>query len=213
VTVGVASPARPFDLVIFDLDDTLIDLYRDVRLAQLEMFTGLPAASIHAAIFASEFEPAAERGAYASGDEYLRAFNERIGASLTRQQWVSARHAATRVRPDMLQLLADVRARTNVALLTNNGALLRESLPELVPEICALIPDRLHASHEFGARKPEPEVFLRLVARHGIAPARALFIDDHDEYIRGAVAAGLDAIQCRDAQQVRAELRRRQVID
>jgi FMN phosphatase YigB (HAD superfamily) len=56
-------------------------------------------------------------------------------------------------------------------------------------------------------------VFLRLVARHGVAPARALFIDDHDEYIRGALAAGLDAIQCGDAAQVRDELRRRRVID
>ena len=78
----------------------------------------------------------------------------------------------------MLKLLRDVGARTDVALLTNNGALLLEALPELVPEVCALIPGRMHASCEFGARKPEPEVFRRLVARHGVAPERALFIDD-----------------------------------
>ena len=208
-----AATSRPFDLVIFDLDETLIDLDRKVRLAQLEAFTGLPAAFIHDRTFGSAFEPDAERGAYLTGDEYLRAFNERLGANLTRAQWVAARGAATRVRPGMLGLLRDVRARTDVALLTNNGALLRESLPDLVPEICALIPERRHASCEFSARKPEPEVFLRLVGRHGVAPARALFIDDHAEYIAGAISAGLSAIQCRDEAQVRAELVNRGVID
>jgi putative hydrolase of the HAD superfamily len=113
----------------------------------------------------------------------------------------------------MLRILADVRARTAVALLTNNGALLREALPELVPDICALIPERRHASHEFGARKPEREVFLRLLARYDVDPARALFIDDDPEYVAGAASAGLATLRYSDAAQVRAELVRRRVID
>lgn len=198
--------ATPFDLVIFDLDDTLIDFRREARLAALSGFAKLPAAHIHDAIWGSDFERAAECDAHASGEDYLRGFNSRIGARLTRAQWVAARAVAMRVRPRMLELLAAVRERTAVALLTNNGALLRESLPELVPEICALIPERLHASHEFGARKPEPEVFRRLLARYDVAPARALFIDDVDEFVMGAKAAGLAAIRYVDEAQVRAEL-------
>src|SRR5262245_41106022 len=174
--------------------------------------TGLPAGDIHEAIWASEFEHAAERGAYPTGEEYLQAFNQRIGATLSRAEWVAARGAAMRVRPEMLELLRDVAAHIDVALLTNNGALLRESLPELVPEICALIPERRHASHEFGARKPEPEVFQRLLTRHGVDASRALFIDDDAEYISGARCAGLDTILYRDAAQVRGELQRRGVI-
>jgi putative hydrolase of the HAD superfamily len=204
--------SRPFDLVIFDLDDTLIDLDRSERLARLAADTGLAAQFLHDSIWASDFEPAAERDAQATGESYLRAFNARIGANLTRAQWIAARGAATRIRPRMLQLLSEVGARTEVALLTNNGALLREALPELVPEICALIPGRMHASCEFGARKPEPEVFRRLVARHAVRPRRALFIDDHAEYVAGAIAAGLQAIQCVDEAQLRGELTRRGVL-
>src|SRR5689334_14179065 len=145
---GSARP-MPFDLVIFDLDDTLIEFRRDLRLAALAATTGLPEAHIHDAIWGSDFERDAERDARSTGDDYLRNFNARIGATLTRAQWVAARAAGMRIRPRMLELLAEVRMRTSVALLTNNGALLRESLPELVPQICALIPDRRHASHEF----------------------------------------------------------------
>jgi glucose-1-phosphatase len=203
---------RKFDLVIFDLDDTLIEFRREARLAALASTTGLPESHIHEAIWGSDFERDAERDAHATGDDYLRAFNARIGARLTRAQWIAARRAGMRVRPGMLDLLAEVRSRTAVALLTNNGALLRESLPELVPEICALIAGRLHASHEFGARKPEPEVFIRLLDRHGVAPARALFIDDDAEYVAGASHAGLDAIRYLDDAQVRAELERRAII-
>jgi putative hydrolase of the HAD superfamily len=205
--------SQPFDLVIFDLDDTLVEFRRAARLAALAQCTGLPEAHIHDAMWGSDFERAAERDARATGDDYLAAFNARIGARLTRAQWIAARAAGMHVRPRMLELLAAVRARTAVALLTNNGALLREALPELVPDICALIPDRLHASHEFGARKPEPEVFARLLARHGVAPARALFIDDDAEYITGAAAAGLAALRYVGDAQVRAELVRRGVIE
>ena len=196
---------RPFDLVIFDLDDTLIDLERGRRLDVLSALTGHSASHIHATIWDSDFECAAERGAYSSGEAYLRAFNARLGTELSRAQWIAARAAAMHPRPGMIELLREVGRRTNVALLTNNGALLREALPELAPVVCALIP-RLHASCEFQARKPEPEVFTRLIGRYGITPPRALFIDDSAEYVAGAQSAGLAAVRFSDERQVRAAL-------
>lgn len=177
------------------------------RLDVLAALTSLPRDHIHAAIWGSDFERAAEQGAYATGDAYLAGFNERIGFELTRDQWIAARAAAMRARPEMVALVAELKPHFELALLTNNGALLRESLPVLVPEICALIHHRLHASCDFGARKPDPAVFTRLVARYGVAPARALFIDDHDEFVAGARTAGLATIHYQSTAQVRDRLR------
>jgi putative hydrolase of the HAD superfamily len=112
-----------------------------------------------------------------------------------------------RTRTEMIAIVAELKPRFELALLTNNGALLRESLPLLVPEVCALIDRRLHASCDFGARKPDPAVFTRLVARYGVPPARALFIDDHAEYVEGARRAGLAAIHFQAAEPLRACLR------
>lgn len=197
---------RPFDLIIFDLDETLIDFVPARRLDFLAALTRLPREHIHGAIWGSDFERSAEQGAYATGDAYLAGFNQRIGFALTRNQWIAARAAAMRVRPEMVALVAELKPRFELALLTNNGALLRESLPVLVPEICALIDRRLHASCDFGARKPDPEVFTRLVARYGVAPERALFVDDHDEFIEGARRAGLAGVHFQSANQLRASL-------
>jgi putative hydrolase of the HAD superfamily len=53
--------------------------------------------------------------------------------------------------------------------------------------------------------KPEPEIFLRLLQRHGLAAARTAFVDDHPANVAAARALGLhavafdDAAQCRDA--------------
>jgi glucose-1-phosphatase len=197
---------RPFDLIIFDLDETLVDFVPARRLDVLAALTALPREHIHAAIWGSDFERAAEQGAYATGDDYLAGFNQRIGFALTRDQWIAARAAAMRARPEMVALVAELKPHFELALLTNNGALLRESLPMLVPEICALIDRRLHASSDFGARKPDPEVFRRLVARYGVAPARALFIDDHDEFVEGARRAGLATVHFQSADRLRTSL-------
>ena len=198
---------RPFDLIIFDLDETLIDFVPARRLDFLASLTALPREHIHAAIWGSDFERAAEQGAYETGDAYLAGFNERIGFALTREQWIAARRAAMRTRPEVIAIVAELKPHFELALLTNNGALLRESLPVLVPEICALIDRRRHASCDFGARKPDPEVFTRLVARYGVAPARALFIDDHDEFVAGARRAGLATVHFQSADQLRTCLR------
>ena len=197
---------QPFDLIIFDLDETLVDFTPARRLEFLAQLTGLPQDRIHDSIWGSDFERAAEQGAYATGDAYLAGFNQRLGFELTREQWVAARRAAMRARPEMIAIVAELRPRFELALLTNNGALLRESLPLLVPEVCALIDRRLHASCDFGARKPDPEVFTRLVGRYGVAPGRALFIDDHDEFVAGARRAGLATIHFQAAGQLRASL-------
>ena len=198
---------RPFDLIIFDLDETLVDFVPARRLEFLATLTGLPQDRIHASIWGSDFERGAEQGVYATGADYLAGFNQRLGFELTREQWIAARRAAMRARPEVIAVVAELKPHFELALLTNNGALLRESLPVLVPEVCALIDRRLHASCDFGARKPEPEVFTRLVARYGVNPARALFVDDHDEFVAGARTAGLAAIQFQSAIQLRESLR------
>jgi HAD superfamily hydrolase (TIGR01509 family) len=196
----------PVELVVFDLDNVLVDYRLEPRLQYLSTVSGLSVEAIHAAIWGSDFERAAEAGAYVTGEDYLRAFNQRIGFVPTRDQWIAARREGMAARPEVLQLARELRSQVDLALLTNNGALLRECLPVLVPEVCEIFGDRCHASYEFQARKPEPLVFERLVARCGVPASRAVFIDDDREFIEGAVAAGLRAIHYQSVPQVRAAL-------
>lgn len=54
--------------------------------------------------------------------------------------------------------------------------------------------ERLFVSHELGARKPEPEAFVKVAQAIGVPPARVLFFDDLPENIEGARQAGMPGV-------------------
>lgn len=193
-------------LVISDLDGVLIDFHPARRLAYLESLTGLSGSTIHSSIWAGPFEPEAEAGAWPTGEAYLAEFNRRLGTAVTRADWVEARRRATAPRPDLVAYFASLAPRVRLAVLTNNGSLLRESLGELCPDVCAVFGDGIVASCELGARKPDPLVYRRLLARHGVEPADAVFIDDSAANVAGARAAGLPAIHFQSLGQLRQAL-------
>ncbi|MBK7783077.1 MAG: HAD family phosphatase [Gemmatimonadales bacterium] len=180
-----------FAFLIFDLDGVLLDFHPERRLARLATMTGLAPAFLQAAIWDADFERAAEAGAWPTGAAYLAEFNARIGMTVSREQWIAARREAMTPRAAVIGYLRRLKERVPLALLTNNGALLLEALPQLCGDVTDLFGDRLHASFQFGARKPDPAVYQRLLARHGVPPSAALMVDDDARNVAGAVAAGL----------------------
>jgi len=72
-----------------------------------------------------------------------------------------------------------------------------------------LFGEGLHVAAEFGAKKPDPEVYRRLVARHKIEPTSAMMIDDKPENVEGAKAAGLAGHRFTGIDGLRQELRAR----
>lgn len=200
----LAEPAPP-GAVVFDLDGVLYDFHPEARANFLAARTGRDPESI-AALFRSAFESRAEAGAYATGSEYLDAFNQILGSSLSRQEWIEARRVAMHLREGMVDLVTVLSQRLMVGMLTNNGALLQEALPELVGPLWGLIGPRCWVSCEFGARKPDPLVYRRMAERLGLPPATILFIDDSAANCEGARAAGLAALRFLDVPHTLAAL-------
>lgn len=52
----------------------------------------------------------------------------------------------------------------------------------------------LYLSYRMHRRKPEPEIFMELLAQENIAPHEALFIDDSAENCRAAAALGIESL-------------------
>lgn len=176
------------------MDGVLCRYRLDARLEYLSRLSGVSAAKIREAIWDSGFEDRADAGEL-SAAAYLAGFGERIGMPLTRGQWVAARRAAMSPDPAMLELVRRLGAQLPVALLTNNGFLLRETLPELAPELLPLFGDRLFVAAELGARKPDPAVYHRVAARLALPPGALLLVDDNTANAAGAVAAGWQGYQ------------------
>lgn len=177
-------------LVLFDMDDVfcVYDWHKRVRL--LSRVGGVPEARLRESIWESGFEDDADRGQIDS-DTYLRGFGARAGLSLNRSGWAALRRAAMFPDHDMLALAHGLKRQVAVALLTNNGHLTFDTMPELFPEMLPLFGERLTVSAQFGTHKPDPDVFRRALERLGFSPAETLFVDDKAENAEGAEMAGL----------------------
>lgn len=199
------SNAHPIGLVVFDLDDVLCAYDFAHRLRLLARMTGLEATWIEKAIWSSGFDEQADQGRYTSQD-YLDGFVARLGVPLSRAQWIKARTMAMTPDPEMLGIARAVSHKTAVAMLTNNGPLLQEALPGILPEINDIFGDNAYFSSQFGCSKPNPDVFLRLLTQIGKQPMETLFIDDQADYIDGAKTAGLRVHHFQGATALRVEL-------
>jgi glucose-1-phosphatase len=178
------------ELVIFDMDEVLCRYDRPLRLRRLAEISSRTPEEIFANIWESGFEASSEAGAM-DAEAYLAGFGERIGYPLSRSQWIDARRQAMTPFADVLTLVARLKQHVPVALLTNNGFLTKETIGELFPQLPELFAANLRFSAEFGARKPDFEVYRRFLAKVGVAPQAALMVDDDETNVTGAEAAGL----------------------
>jgi glucose-1-phosphatase len=192
-------------MVVFDMDGVLCRYRLERRLALLAAWSGKRPEAIHAAIWGSGFEDAAERGAL-SADEYLRGFGERMGYPLSAAQWVEARRVATEPNQAVLALARLLRRARPVGMFTNNPWLLQRHIAEVFPAVPDLFGPQAVFSAELGRSKPDPEAFRRLAARLECTPEAMLYFDDDASYVAGARDAGLSAYQVGGVAGVRAGL-------
>lgn len=182
----------PPRLVIFDMDDVLCHYDLGRRLRALSQISGKTPRDIRAAIWDSGFEDDADSGGYPDADVYLAEFSYRIGHTITRKQWIAARRESMIASLDVLALAEAIGKTARIALYTNNGPIVKNSLDELFPEAAAIFRER-YCSYEFGTKKPDPQSFTKLLAKIDVAPADTWFIDDKRSNVQGARLAGLKA--------------------
>lgn len=191
------------DAVIFDMDDVLFDYDFDARMADMAGRIGRTAAEIRSAIFDSGFDALADSGAF-DAETYLAGWQSRLGVAVDRADWVAARLGAMRARPAVWALAA--RVAVPRAVLTNNGPLLRDAVPERYPDLVDLFEGRLCFTCDLPAAKPEAAAFRAVCARLGASPARTAFIDDTPGFVAGARETGLIAHLYRDVAGLEAFL-------
>jgi putative hydrolase of the HAD superfamily len=127
---------------------------------------------VAATIWASDFEASAEAGKFADGAEHLAEFNRRAQSSVTREQWIAARRDAMTVNAETLRIASAARSLRD-RHAHQQRPLLRESCARSRRR-CIASGQRAHASCQFNARKPQPEVFRRLLDWYDVPAARGL---------------------------------------
>ena len=181
-------------LFIFDMDDVLYEYDWRVRMAGMTDLTGLSLDELRRLWWNDRGEWAAEAGAYRTGEEYLAAFQAAIGQTVAEDDWVRVRGEAMTAWPKSLAAVRRASELGRVTLLTNNGALVGEHLATLAPELVPLFGgEHLFTSSHYGARKPDPVVFERVLEAYGTAAEDAFFADDMRVNVEGAESVGITA--------------------
>lgn len=178
-------------LFIFDMDDVLYDYDWRARMAAMSELTGLSFLELRRRWWHDDGEFGAEAGLYATGEEYLAAFEEAIGQRVDLTSWLEIRAAAMTPWPDSLAAARRAAELGQATLLTNNGALLGDHLAAVAPELVEIFGDHLRTSSHYRARKPDPVVFERALEAYGVAPENAFFADDMPENVAAAQSLGI----------------------
>jgi putative hydrolase of the HAD superfamily len=186
----------PIHNVIFDVGQVLLEWNPPAVIARLH-----PDPATQAIIRREMFEHADwhefDRGGL-SYEDAIPHFAKATGLSLDdARELIHATRESLAPIPGSVRLVDDLaRAGVNLYLLSN--------MP-------ASTYDYLSKKHAFFSRFKylviSGQIYKHLVEKTGIVPAESVFIDDIEKNILAARACGLNAIQFRDADSCRAELR------
>jgi putative hydrolase of the HAD superfamily len=117
---------------------------------------------------------------------------------------VRARLFGTIRRNDhMLAAAVRIGAHYKTAILTNNVKEWTGWRQMVDAHVFDLVVD----SSAEGVRKPDREIYLLTCERLGVAPERAVFVDDIPANVEGAAAVGLRAVRFTTTEEVLAQLR------
>ena len=107
-------------------------------------------------------------------------------------------------------LLQALRKNYRMLLLSNTNILHFSMLRDAFPLLGHF--DDYVLSYEVGAMKPSPKIYREAIWRARCQPAECFFTDDVATYVEAAKREGIDAVQFRSLEQLKTDLRARNVV-
>lgn len=193
-------------LFIFDMDNVLYDYDWRVRMEGMTELTGHSLDELRRRWWHHDGEWAAEAGGFESTEHYLSSLSEALGMEIDEHEWVRIRAGAMTAWPESIDAVRRAAELGTVTLLTNNGILAGKHLATFAPALVELFGDHLFASAHYGARKPDPVVFERVLEAYDTVAADAFFADDLLENVEGARSIGITSYHFGTAAGMRAAI-------
>jgi FMN phosphatase YigB (HAD superfamily) len=195
---------------VFDLGGVMCRFLPERRLAALASACGRGEREVHARLWDSGFSQDCDCGRYTAAEAYAVA-REALGLEWGYERFSELWALAFEPTEGVLTLVAASRARTLTALLTDDGPVLLDALPVFLPSVTRCC-DRVCFSCQFGALKPAPSLFARVVEKLGFPSRAILFIDDAPRNVAGARACGIEALRFRSPDKLLRDLKPRGLV-
>lgn len=194
--------------VIFDLGNVLA--LHDARIAarRYSKIIGLDFKEVWDTILTSKTEKSYTRGEITSY-EFFR-YAKSLGRRKFKMSYIEFRDIWNEIfteNPGMETVLKRLKKNYPLYLISNTNAM---HYKYLVKKYWHLLKHfrRRFPSHEVGARKPDPEIYRRVLRAIKYKPAHSVFIDDHPGFIEGAKSVGMHGIIFKTPAQLLRELKK-----
>ncbi len=178
------------DVILFDIGNVLVRLKTDQLLARLVENNPRFTKEIYLAELRSPDSPhhAYERGD-CDGPQFYSSLQVRYGLTWTYSQWLEIWNDYFEVNRPMETLLAKLQGQARFLALSNTNAEHLAHLKQMYRLFDSV--EKVVASNEVHARKPEPAIFDIAIKACGVPADRILFLDDIGAYVEAARAQGL----------------------
>jgi len=183
--------------IVLDLGGVVLDIDYNRTLQAFEMY-GIRFTNHNAFTGANELFNQFDCGLIGP-DNFRNNFNQMFGVTLNANEFDTAWNALL-LDWDMerLKLVERLKQHFKVFLLSNTNAIHFEHYNSLLKSVTGKeLKDYFHKvylSFELGLRKPQVEIFRKVLDENGLLPGNALLIDDTQEHVNSAAGIGIKTI-------------------
>ena len=195
----------PIKAVIFDLGNVLLNYDARKSAKRFSKACGVPLVRLWIHFFISPTEKAYTRGEISSYEFYRHA-KQVLGFSIKYREFCRYWNDIFWENDGMDELLTRLKKKYPLYLISNTNRLHFEHIKKKFKILRHF--KKTFPSHEVGHRKPEPEIYRKVLRKIKLRPEETVFIDDMPRFVRGARAVGMHAVRFRGKARLLRDLRR-----
>ena len=199
------------EFIYFDLGKVLLEFSHDRMCSQMGELVDLDAAATRAIVFDSGLSHGYETGEIDDA-EFCELFFEKVGKKCDPADLLRAAGDIFSVKREMTPLLAALATcGIPLGILSNTCPVHWNTVTDGRFASLPAMFQKIVVSYEVGAMKPLAKIYEVAAETAGVEPARIFFVDDREDNIEGARAAGFDAHLFESSLQVQKLLMERGV--
>ena len=186
--------------IIFDLGGVIIDLDEAATTRAFADLSGMPVEVLLSAFQQEAFFQDFEKGLInplVFRDHIRQALNRELDDESIDTAWNAMLGA---IKPARIALLDKLKSVFQVMILSNTNAIHEEAFHRILKAVAGKdhlqhLVHKVYFSHEMGMRKPDAEIYQKVLNNHALNPAETLFLDDKLANLEGAQQCGIQTQQ------------------
>lgn len=185
--------------IIFDLGGVIIDLDELATTRAFAKLSGLSSEQVIQDYLQNPIFKQYEKGLISDTD-FRAGINQFLNTNLSDHEIDHAWNAMLGDIPgERLELLTELRKSHQVLILSNTNSIHEKAFNQILKQGCGAnsmheFADQVFFSHELHMRKPDTEIYTKVLELASMHAAECLFLDDKKENLTGAASVGINTL-------------------